>query len=398
MTDSEVREAVLTAGRVDTHAHLHSAIAPLESRAAGPDSPEALDGPLARARLLALGCEALYGVRVGPVLTADAPREVFERAAELRARGRPAAYARAFELAGIEAQICFCDFQCSDAADKLAIAPHVRLLAYIDRAIVGAAEEAGTCLEALERVHGRLDGLGDLLAAVDRAVDSWPSRGVVGMKVSLAYYDHGLALRDPSPAEAERAFARGHGMSAEDARLVRDFALRRALDGCLRNGLPAVFHTGFLAFGAANLAGGNPALLQPVLQDRRWAELTFVLLHGGYPYTGETGFLAARLPNVVIDFTWLPWLSPARFRQALGEWLAVVPLSRFMWGSDSGPLPEHVVGIDRVSRPLIAEALEAAMADGVLDPERALRFVELAYRVNARRVFRLPPPGGSGRT
>ena len=82
-------------------------------------------------------------------------------------------------------------------------------------------------------------------------------------------------------------------------------------------------------------------------------------------------------------------MTTARFRLAMGEWLAQVPLTRFVWGADSGPCPESVVGIDRISRHFIAEALDQAVLDGVFDEARALRWVELAYRGNARRVFRL---------
>lgn len=388
MPHSPIREAALAQKRVDTHAHLQAAHVPLEELAAEPDALDGMERAAAR-RTMAAGCEALYGVPVGPVLTTEAPRDLFERAAELRARGRQAAFARAFELARIETQLCFCDWRGSDAAEKRAIAPHVRLLAYIDQALLGTPEPGEGYLTGLERLHGRLASLGDLLEIVDRAVAAWPAMGVVGMKVSLAYHGHGLALRDPSPAEAEAAFARGHGMSAEDAARVRDFALFRAFDACLRSGLPIVFHTGFLAFGEALIAGANPALLQPVLQDARWREATFVLLHGGYPYTGETAYLASRIPNVLLDFTWLPFLSPARFRSALAEWLELVPLTRFLWGSDSSAQPESIVGIDRITRHLIAGVLEDALDEGLMDAGRALRFVELAFRENARRIFRL---------
>jgi len=229
----------------------------------------------------------------------------------------------------------------------------------------------------------------DWLASLDRQIDAWPSLGVVGMKVSLAYYDRGLDLADPEPGQAEAAFARRGGMTADDIRMVRDFGLRHAFDACLRNRLPVVFHTGFLAFGTAHIMGTNPALLTPVFNDPRWRNLTFVILHGGYPYTGETGYLAARCANVAIDFTWLSWLSPVRFKQALGEWLSLVPLTRFVWGSDSGPMPESIAGIDRVSREAIADVLEQSVRDGLMDEARALRFIELCYRENPRRLFRL---------
>lgn len=374
--------------RVDTHGHMFGEIPALETQVV---RPEALDGleKYYNHHGFAVGCRELYGVNVGPVLRTDSPREVFERAAKLRAKGKQAALGHAFEKAHIETQLCFCDFRGTDAAAKREIAPHVRLLAYLDQGVLGAQEQGDTYLAGLERIHGKLNSLDDLLKSIDRNIDAWPAKGVVGMKVSLAYYGHGLDLLNPSRAEAESAFARRETMTADDQRVVRDFGARHAFDACLRNGLPVVIHTGFLAFGNASIMGANPALLAPVFTDPRWANLTFVILHGGYPYTGETCFLASRCPNVVIDFTWISWQFPTRFRQALAEWLMAVPLTSFLLGSDSGTTPESIVGIDRMTREAIGDVLAQMVGDGLMDEARAMRFLELCYAENARRIFRL---------
>jgi hypothetical protein len=360
----------------------------LEETAVAPENLASLTFPF-NARNTAEGCRALYGIDVGAVLRTDAPREVFERGAALRAKGYTAAYAEAFAKAGIMQQLCFCDSNCADILEKRSIAPHIRILAYIDHAILGLPSSGHGYFEDLERTHGALNSLEDFLCAIDRIVDGWPPLGVVGMKLGLAYNDHGLDLRLPSLDEAKRAFSRKQAMSPEETRQVRDFAIRHSFDACVRNRLPIVIHTGFLAFGTAPLAGSRPDLLEPVFGNPRFKDASFVLLHGGYPYVGETGFLAARYPNVYIDFTWLSWMNPARFHQALGEWLAVVPLNRFMWGSDSGSNPEGIVGIDAISRKNIFLALEAALDSGVVDEARALAFVEGAFFGNARRVFSL---------
>ena len=133
----------------------------------------------------------------------------------------------------------------------------------------------------------------------------------------------------------------------------------------------------------------NPALLQPIFMDPRWKDLTFVILHGGYPYTGETTYLAWKMPNVVIDFTALPTHVPTRFRSAMAEWIECVPPEKFVWGSDSNACPESIVGIDRFSRRMIADVLERQAADGMMDEEQALRFIRLCFRENADRIFGL---------
>jgi predicted TIM-barrel fold metal-dependent hydrolase len=209
------------------------------------------------------------------------------------------------------------------------------------------------------------------------------------MKVSFAYYDHGLNIRMPSRAEADRAFARRKKMSLDDMARVRDFALGHAFDACLRNRLPVVIHTGYPAGGAGLLKNTNPALLQPAFMDCRWKDLVFVILHGGYPYTGETAILAAKLPNVMLDFTGLPTHIPTRFRSAMAEWLECVPHEKFVWGSDSVAQPEGIVGIDRFSRRQIATVLEREVADGILNEKQALQFIRSCYLDNADRIFGL---------
>ncbi|MBA4386818.1 MAG: hypothetical protein C0404_02485 [Verrucomicrobia bacterium] len=385
---SKVRKAAMGLSRIDTHGHLVGEIPALESLAVSETAMDGIDRYYGN-HMMAIGCRELYGIDIGPMLTSVAPKQLFKKAAKLRAGGKQAALGEAFRKAKIETQFCFCNFRGADADAKLAIAPHVRLLAYLDEAVLGSLPQGDNYIAGLEQVHGKLNSLDDLLASIDRNIDAWRAKRVVGMKVSLAYYGHGLDLRNPTREQAVAAFARREKMTVEDRAFVRDFCTRHAFDACLRNKLPVVFHTGFLAFGNANIMGANPALLTPAFTDPRWEKLQFVILHGGYPYAGETGYLASRYANVALDFTWISWMSPARFRQALAEWLAVVPLTRILWGADSGTTPESIVGIDYVTRQIVADVLEQQIAEGFIDEQRAIRFLELSYHENARRIFRL---------
>ena len=153
-----------------------------------------------------------------------------------------------------------------------------------------------------------------------------------------------------------------------------------------RNGSAIVIHTGFQIWGHSNLEQSNPLLLHNLLIDRRYRDIRFVLLHGGNPYVGETSYLAGMFPNVFIDFTWLGWVSPARFRGALAEWLACVPHDKLCWGSDSGG-PESIAGTDSIVRRLIADVLESCIADGTIDERYAMEFLENAYEKTAARLF-----------
>jgi predicted TIM-barrel fold metal-dependent hydrolase len=207
------------------------------------------------------------------------------------------------------------------------------------------------------------------------------------MKSAMAYTS-GLYVSDPSRKQAEAAFARKEAMTPDDFRTVRDFAFRHVLMACKRNSFPVVIHTGYQIWGHSNLDQANPLLLHNLLIDPRYKDISFVLLHGGQPYVGETAYLAGLWPNVYIDFTWISWMTPARFKLGLAEWLAEVPHHKFCWGSDSG-CPESIAGVGGFTRRMIADVLEECIADRIIDEKYALEFIENTYLNTPKRLFGL---------
>jgi len=395
--NSHVRDAALHSERIDTHAHLAEKYSGLQEDAAlyGHFDTTA---PLNDARIKAEGCRVLYGIDPGSHLLPDAPPELFRAAAELRKKGAWGAVCHALDRAKITRQITFTSTKPTDATLPFAKAPHngrLAWLAYIDDGANGHFEypcpdfnvPGFSYYRQLSELFGELKTMDDYLAALDAAIDSWRSFGVVGMKTAMAYTS-GLAVSDPTLGEARQAFVRKNDMTLADFRPVRDFAFRHALLACKRNALPVVIHTGFQIWGHSTLAQSNPMLLHPLLVDPRYKGMTLVLLHGGNPYVGETTYLAGMFPNVIIDFTWIGWVTPPRFRQALAEWLAVVPNDRLCWGSDSCG-PESIAGVDSVIRRLIADVLEESIKEGTIDERYALEFVENTYVNTPKRVFGL---------
>jgi len=345
-------------------------------------------------RVLAEGCRFLYGIDPGVFLRQDAPAALFEKAAELRKDGWWEGLCKAWDRCHIVKQLCFsCLRKESRPYPDHWDDPRLGYLAYIDLGVQGdyayPSPDFDTShfnfYDRLRQFFGEVNTLDDYLQALDADIDSWRSWGVVGMKTARAYTS-GLLVSDPSVQEARTAFARKRDMTEADFRVVHDYAFRHALLACKRNGLPVVIHTGFQIWGHANLSQANPLLLHNLLIDPRYKDLTFVLLHGGNPYIGETAYLAGMFPNVIIDFTWISWMTPPRFRLALSEWLAIVPHTRFCWGSDSGT-PETIAGTDRITRGLIADVLEAAIRDQLIDERYALEFIENTYLKTPRRVF-----------
>jgi len=391
---TDIRACAMTLKRIDTHGHLEVAVPDLRElvKLFKFDQP-ATTASLIGSRLYAEGCRQAYGIDPGAFLTSDAPAEWFVRAAERRAVGARAMFERALDEANVIGMLGFCGHAPQRSELLREFTPRCRLLAYIDPAILGDYEmyspdhpPTQPHYDRLCELFGPLAGLDDYMAALDALVDGWRSHGVVGMKTSMAY-TLGLSFDDPSPAAARQAFAARRDMTPADVRTVQHFAFRHALLACKRNGLPVVVHTGFQIWGHADLAQSNPMLLHPLLIDPRYKDLTFVLLHGGQPYVGETTYLAGMFPNVVLDFTWIGWMAPTRFGFAMAEWLEMVPPHKFCWGSDCGNEPETILGVNHIVRTAIADALEHAVTRRTLDEPAALSFLQQTYIDTPRRVF-----------
>jgi len=389
---TKIREACLNEKRIDTHAHLDENYPSLNEISESFNTES-----LINSRVIAEGCKVLYDTDTGIFLRPDAPKIIFEKAEVLRNRGAWEAIDFALNKSKIEKQIAFCSFRPEQMRPFATIPEKNKLyyFAYADEVINGHGQIPSpdfpgtdtTYYSRLCSLFGELNSLDDYLNIIDETVNNWRSKDVVGMKTAIAYTS-GLKISKPCTKEAVSAFSRKNDMTDDEYRIVRDFIFHHLLKACLRNNFPVVIHTGFQIWGHANLEQSNPMLLHNILIDPEYRNLKFVLLHGGNPYVGETTYLAGMFPNVIIDFTWISWMTPLRFKNALIEWLAIVPHHKMCWGSDSST-PETIAGIDIVTRRYIADALETAIKERIIDEKYALEFIENSYHETAKRVFGL---------
>ncbi len=388
--NSDVRLKAMTMERIDTHCHYDLTMSELKGEDDFINTPE-----LVGSSILAIGSRKLYGINPGLYLRPDSSEEIFSRAAGLRAKGAGAALETAMDVANISTQLVFNYGAHPKHSKEAMLSSRVQLLNYVDNLIAGdvkAFSPDGRDMEfnyydAICDRLGELKTMSDYLNALDADIDSWRDYRVVAMKVSLAY-SIGLKFADPSLKEAQNAFAKKRDMSPEEITIVQHYAFRHSLLACQRNDLPVVVHTGFQIWGHADLQVSNPIHLHNLLIDKRYKDITWVLLHGGNPYVGETTYLARMFPNVFIDFTWISWMTRVRFNMALAEWIEIVPHGKFCWGSDSGT-PETIVGIGEITRERIANVLEDQIAHRIIDEKVALDFLEHTYVETPKRIFQL---------
>ena len=160
-----------------------------------------------------------------------------------------------------------------------------------------------------------------------------------------------------------------------------------------RLGLPVHIHTGYGCGGYFELAGADPLLLEPILDDASLRATKFVLLHGGAgPYSKEIAALLMK-PNVYTDFSEQTWLLPTReLASTIRYWLEWYP-EKVLFGTDLSP-GTPTVGWEEIgwqtttsARDALAIALSGMMNDGEITRSKALEIARMVLRGNALRLY-----------
>jgi predicted TIM-barrel fold metal-dependent hydrolase len=221
--------------------------------------------------------------------------------------------------------------------------------------------------------------------------------GAVAVKFEAAYL-RSLNFAEPQDNDARRIYARyrEEGVpSKADYVKVQDFLFRAIAREAGRIGLAVHIHTGAGCGGYFDIAGSNPSLLDPVLNDASLRKTNFVLVHGGAgPYTKVTSFLFSK-PNVYADFSEQDWmLSPRGLSVVLRDWLEWYP-EKILFGTDLFPgTPEinwEEIGYMTATtgRQALALALTGMINDGEITRERAVELARMVLRENAIKLYGL---------
>ncbi len=149
--------------------------------------------------------------------------------------------------------------------------------------------------------------------------------GRVALKSIIAYRT-GLAVREMSKPEAAEVFGQVKERARRDGAVrladkpLNDYLVLRALDVAEKQSLPVQFHTG-LGDNDLDLISANPLHMRPLFESNHYKHVQFVLLHAGYPYVRELGYLASIYSNVWMDVSLaIPFVTvdiPSVWRQAL---------------------------------------------------------------------------------
>lgn len=249
-----------------------------------------------------------------------------------------------------------------------------------------------TEIEALGKTYGKpIHSFSDLIKVLEEAFER-ASGATVGVKVSLAYM-RDLHFNKVSEREAEEIFLNIYNqrsgmpgsVSFNEARPYQDFMLHKIIQLAARKELPVQIHTGLQEGNENVITNSNPTLLVNLFREYR--EVKFDIFHGSYPYTGELAVLAKNFPNVYIDMCWLHVISPFWARQALADWLDLVPCNKILGFGGDYLFVEGVYGHSVIARQNILRVIKEKVEEGAFTESQAIQLAQRLLRDNALELF-----------
>ncbi|MBI5878305.1 MAG: amidohydrolase family protein [Chloroflexi bacterium] len=224
----------------------------------------------------------------------------------------------------------------------------------------------------------------------DAANDALLHQGYRGLKSIIAYrtgLDVSPLSRNPDQGmQAWEAIQRGTGGGG--MKKLRDYFFCRALELCMEHNVPMQVHTG-MGDWQVQLTACRPALLMDLLRFPTFRGCRVLLVHTGYPYHAEAGYMANVLPNLWLDLSeGIPFAGQAA-RRIVAEVLEMAPLSRVCYGSDAFGSPEPFHTSARLGKRAVTQALESLVADGMLSSSEAQAAALQILSQNARDLYGL---------
>ena len=224
----------------------------------------------------------------------------------------------------------------------------------------------------------------------DTIADALTAGGYRGLKSIIAYrtgLDISPLSRTPDQGlQALDAIRRGLGGGS--MKKLRDHLLCRSLELAIEHDVPMQIHTGMGDF-EVNLPLARPALLHDLLRFPTCRACLVLLVHGGYPWHREAGYMANVLPRVYCDLSeGIPFAGHAA-RRIIGEVLEMAPLSKVVYGSDGFNVPEINYTSAKLGKQALGQVLDELVADGMLGEADAHGAGAMILAGNARELYGL---------
>ena len=226
----------------------------------------------------------------------------------------------------------------------------------------------------------------------DTIAEALGNGGYMGLKSIIAYrtgldIDPGSRSPDHGRVALER-IRRLRGRGEDPIKDLRDHLFCRAIERCIDFDVPFQVHTG-MGDWEVHLTACRPALLMELLRYPAYRACRFLLVHTGYPYHAEAGYLANVLPNIWCDISeGLPFAGNAG-KRIIAEVLEMAPISRVCYGSDVYGSPEPFYTSALLGKQALRQALGELIDDGFLSAGEAHEAARMILADNARELYKI---------
>jgi len=214
--------------------------------------------------------------------------------------------------------------------------------------------------------------------------------GYKGLKSIIAYrtgldIDPGSRSSDQGMIALEK-IRRARGRGGDAIKNLRDHLFCRAIERCIDFDVPLQVHTG-MGDWEVHLAACRPALLMELLRYPAYRACKVLLVHTGYPYQAEAGYIANVLPNIWCDLSeGLPYAGNAG-KRIIAEVLEMAPPSRVCYGSDTYGTPEPFYTSALLGKQALVQALQDLIDDRFMTEAEARDIAKMIFSENARELY-----------
>jgi len=133
----------------------------------------------------------------------------------------------------------------------------------------------------------------------------------------------------------------------------------------------------------------NPFLLKDLLDHPKYGQSRFILVHGGYPYCFEAGYLASVYPNLYVDISEMIPFVPMGAYQGLRQIFDMCPFNKVLYGSDGFIIPEiHWLGA-KMAKAALSSLFSQYIEAGLFDHDLALQVGRMVFSETARKLYGL---------
>jgi hypothetical protein len=237
--------------------------------------------------------------------------------------------------------------------------------------------------------YGLYASFADLVEEFRAKLDAEAAKPGFTFYKSIIAYRTGLRLTIPSEAAALAAWTSRPEYRTPGEKVLRDFLFHETALKALEHDVAFQVHTGHTSHDQP-WPNANPIEMTLFLNEPRMDEVRFVLVHGGYPFNTEAGYITSAYPNVFLDLSlMIPWSSIGVARR-IEETLEFAPTTKVMYGSDAIMVPELFWIGAHNGRKALGKVLDGLIADEVLDADEAIDVAEDVLHRTATRVYGVP--------